>query len=86
MVVKRELWVLYTLDLLAERFNKRRRSGFSSIGVIGGFKTAVDEHDGAHVLDTVITISKVVHRLELLVDDSNTSFVCAASDFLNVGG
>jgi hypothetical protein len=37
-------------------------------------------------LDTVVTISKVVHGLELLVNDSNASFMGAVGDLLDVGG
>jgi len=48
-------------------------------------ESAVHEHDCSHILDAVITISEVIHRLELLVNDSDTSFVCAASDFLDIG-
>jgi hypothetical protein len=35
-------------------------------------------------LDAVVTIGKVVHGLELFVDNSDASFVCAASDILDV--
>jgi hypothetical protein len=84
MVVLCELRVLDTLDLLAQGLDERRGCGFSAIGVVGGFKTTVDEHDGGHVLDAVVTIGKVVHGLELFVDNSNTSFVCAASDILDI--
>ena len=37
-------------------------------------------------LDTVVTIGKVVHRLELLVNDTDARLVGAVSDLLNVGG
>lgn len=37
-------------------------------------------------LDTVITIGKVVHRLELLVNDTDACLVGAVSDLLDVGG
>jgi hypothetical protein len=32
----------------------------------------------------VITVGKVLHRLELLVDDANASFVCAVHNTFNV--
>jgi hypothetical protein len=32
----------------------------------------------------VVTISKVVHRLELFIDNSNTGFVGSAGDFLDI--
>lgn len=35
-------------------------------------------------LNAVIPISKVVHRLELLIDNPNTGFVCANGDVLDV--
>jgi hypothetical protein len=85
MVILCELWVLNALDLLAKGFDKRRCSGFSSISVVGGFETAINEHDGAHVLDAMVTVSEVVHGLELFVNDSDTSFVCAAGDILDIG-
>jgi len=33
----------------------------------------------------VVTISEVIHRLELFVDDSDASFVSSASDLLDIG-
>lgn len=85
MVILCELWVLNTLDLLAERFDKRRCSGLSSISVISSLETTVNEHDRAHILDAMVTISEVVHRLELFVDDADTGFMCAAGDVPDVG-
>jgi hypothetical protein len=35
-------------------------------------------------LNAVITVSEVIHRLELLIDDSDAGFVCAACDVLNI--
>lgn len=34
----------------------------------------------------MVSVGKVVHGLELLVDDTDASFVCATGDFLNVLG
>jgi hypothetical protein len=34
----------------------------------------------------MITISKVVHRLELLVDNPNASFMCSAGNVLDISG
>jgi hypothetical protein len=37
-------------------------------------------------LNAVVTVSKVVHGLELLVDDANASFVGAVGNILDVLG
>jgi hypothetical protein len=34
----------------------------------------------------MITISEVVHGLELFINDADTGFVCPASDFLDISG
>jgi len=86
VVIGGELWVLDTLDLLTEGLNERRGSGLTSISVVGGLKTSVDEHDRGHILDAVIAIGKVIHGLELFVDNSNAGFVGAAGNFLDIGG
>lgn len=36
-------------------------------------------------LDAVVAISKVLHGLELLVDDTDASLVCAVNNTLNIG-
>lgn len=85
VVVLGELWVLNALDLLAEALDEWGGGGFASIGVVGGFKTAVDEHDRGHVLDAVVAVGKVVHGLELFVDDADAGLVRAAGHSLDVG-
>ncbi len=35
-------------------------------------------------LDAMVTIGEVLHRLELLINDSNACFVCSVDDALNV--
>ena len=84
MVVLGVLRVLDALDLLAQGLDKRRGGGLTTIGVVGGLETAEDEHGGAHVLDAVVTVGKVVHGLELLVDDADAGLVRAAGDGLDV--
>jgi hypothetical protein len=37
-------------------------------------------------LNAVIAVSKVLHRLELLIDDTNTGLVCSVDDTLDVFG
>jgi hypothetical protein len=86
MVVLGVLGVLDALDLLAEALDELRGGGLAAVGVVGGLEAAEDEHDGAHVLDAVITVGEVVHGLELLVDDADASLVRAAGDGLDVGG
>lgn len=85
VVVLGVLRVLNTLDLLAEGLDELRGSSLATVSVVGSLEAAEDEHDGAHVLDAVITIGEVVHGLELLVDDADASFVGAAGDGLDVG-
>ncbi|KAI6763530.1 hypothetical protein HG531_012918 [Fusarium graminearum] len=85
MVILGVLRILNTLDLLSERLDKRRGGSLTTVGVVGGLETAKDEHGGAHVLDAVVTVGKVVHGLELLVDNSDASLVGSASDGLDVG-
>jgi hypothetical protein len=86
MVILGVLRILNTLDLLAERLDQRRGSSLTTVNVVSGLKTAEDEHGGAHVLDAVVTVGKVVHRLELLVNDADASLVGSASDGLDVSG
>lgn len=85
VVVLGVLGVLNALDLLAEGLDELRGSSLTTVSVVGGLKTAEDEHDGAHVLDAVVTVGKVVHGLELLVDDADAGLVGAAGDSLDVG-
>ena len=84
MVILCELWVLNTFDLLAKRLDQRRSSSFSTIGVVGSFEASINEHNGSHILDTVITIGEVVHGLELFIDDSDASLVGTAGDVFDV--
>lgn len=86
MVVGGELGVLNALDLLAKRLDQRGSGSLAAVNVVVGSKTAEDEHDGAHVLDAVVTIGEVVHGLELLVDDADAGLVCPAGDLLDIGG
>jgi len=86
MVILGVLRILNTLDLLAERLDQRRGGSLTTVNVVSGLKTAEDEHGGAHVLDAVVTVGKVVHRLELLVNDADASLVGSASDGLDVSG
>jgi len=86
MVILGVLRILNTLDLLAERLDERRSGSLTTVSVVGGLETAEDEHSGAHVLDAVVTVGKVVHGLELLVNDADASLVGSASDGLDVSG
>lgn len=43
------------------------------------------EYDFSH-LDTVVTVSKVVHGLELLVDNTDAGLVGAVGDLLDILG
>jgi hypothetical protein len=84
MVILGVLRILNTLDLLSERLDQRRGGSLTTVGVVGGLETAEDEHGGAHVLNAVVTVGKVVHGLELLVDDADASLVSSACDGLDV--
>lgn len=86
VVVSSELGVLDALDLLAEGFDELRGGGLGTVRVVAGGKAAKDEHDRAHVLDAVVAVGKVVHGLELLVDDADAGLVRADGDLLDVGG
>lgn len=85
MVILGVLGVLDTLDLLAEGLDQGRGGGLATVNVVGGLEAAEDEHGGAHVLDAVVTVGKVVHGLELLVDDADAGLVGSAGDGLDVG-
>ena len=41
---------------------------------------------GERYLDAVVSVCEVVHGLELLVDDTDASFVGATGDFFDVFG
>ena len=84
MVVLGELWVLNTLNLLSQALDQWGGSSLAAISVVGSLQASVDKHDRSHVLDAVITVSKVVHWLELLVNDADAGLVGAARDMLNV--
>ncbi len=84
MVIRSELLILDTLNLLSQRLNKWRSSSLSTISVVRGLKTAIDKLDSSHVLKAVIAISKVVHRLELLIDNTDTSLMGTALDMLDI--
>lgn len=86
VVVLGVLGILDALDLLAQRLDQLRGGGLTTVGVVGGLEATEDEHDGAHVLDAVVAVGKVVHGLELLVDDADAGLVGAAGDGLDVGG
>lgn len=86
MVVLGELGVLNTADLLAERLDESGLSGLAVIRVVGGLETVEHKHSRDHVLDAVVTIGKVLHGLELLVDDANAGLVSAVDDVLDVLG
>lgn len=86
VVVLGVLGVLDTLDLLAQGLDQGRGGGLTTIGVVGGLEAAKDEHGGAHVLDAVVTVGKVVHGLELLVNDADASLVGSAGDGLDISG
>jgi hypothetical protein len=86
MVVLGELRVLDTADALAKGFNERRLSRLAVIGVVSGFEAVEDEHRRDHVLNAVITIRKVLHGLELLVDNPDAGLVCPVDDTLDVFG
>lgn len=84
VVVLGELWVLHTLNLLPQALHKRRSSGLASIGVISSLQAAINQHNGSHVLNTMIAIRKVIHGLKLLINDANTSLMGTASDVLDI--
>lgn len=86
VVILSVLRILDTLDLLAQRLNQLGGGGLRAINVVGGLKAAEDEHDGAHVLDAVVTVGEVVHGLELLVNDADAGLVGSAGDGLDVSG
>lgn len=83
MVVGGEGLVLNTLHLLAEGIDSRVSGDI--IGVICGDETSVDEWDGNHVLNAVITIGVVV-EWTLLVDDTDSSLLGSDLDGSNVVG
>lgn len=85
VVVLGVLGVLDALDLLAEGLDELRGGSLAAIGVVGGLEAAEDEHDGAHVLNAVVTVGEVVHGLELLVNDADAGLVSAAGNGLDVG-
>jgi hypothetical protein len=85
MVILGVLRILNTLNLLTERLNQRRSSSLTTVGVVSGLEAAEDEHSGAHVLNAVVTVGKVVHGLELLVNDADASLVGSAGDGLDIG-
>jgi hypothetical protein len=84
MVVLGELWVLDTLYACAERLDKRRGGGLATVGVVGSLEAVEDEHDGGHVLDAVVAVGKVVHGLELFVDDADTGLMRTDGHVLDV--
>ena len=86
VVVSGELGVLDALDLLAEGLDELRGGGLGTVRVVAGGQAAEGQHDGAHVLDAVVAVGKVVHRLELLVDDADAGLVGADGHLLDVGG
>lgn len=101
MVVLGELGVLDAADALAEVLKQRRGGSLRAVSVVAGSQTAKDQHGGHHVLglsacaiqerrrtylDAVITVSEVVHGLELLVDDADASLVGAVGDLLDILG
>jgi hypothetical protein len=86
MVVLSVLRILDTLDLLAQGLNQLGSSSLRAVNVVGGLEAAEDEHDGAHVLDAVVTVGEVVHGLELLVNDADAGLVSSAGDVLDVSG
>ena len=102
VVVLCELGVFDALDAFAEIFEEFGGGGFGAVGVVLGSQTVEDEHGGDHVLgyvnrysnlhvkgtdlNAVVTVSKVVHGLELLVDNADTSLVSAVGDLLDVFG
>lgn len=85
VVVLGELRVLDALDLLAQGLDQRRGGGLAAVRVVAGREAAVNEHHAAHVLDAVIAVGKVVHGLELFVDDADAGLVRPACDALDVG-
>lgn len=86
MVVLGELRVLNAGDALPEGLDELGGGGLAVIGVVGGLKAVENEHGGNHVLHAVVTVSKVLHGLELLVDDADAGLVCPVDDALNVLG
>ena len=84
MVGSGELRVFDTRDISPQMLDERARSSFRTIGVVGRVETVEDEHGGYHVLYAVVSVSEVVHRFVLFVDDADTSFVGAAADGFDV--
>src|ERR1700753_3001621 len=84
MVISGELWILNTANSLSQALYKLTGSSLAAINVISGLETVENEHGCNHVLNAVITIGKVIHRLELLVNDANASFMRAIDNLVNV--
>ena len=81
-----EEWILDAGDAASERLYQGRGRRFAAIGVVGGFQAVEHQHRGHHVLNAVVAVGEVVHRLVLLVDDADAGFMGAADDGLDVRG
>lgn len=83
MVLLGESLVLNTLHLLSEGID----SGVSGnlVSVVVGGESAVDERNGNHVLDAMVSVGVVVQRT-LLVDDSHGGLLGSDLDLGNVIG
>lgn len=83
VVLFRELGFLNTEDLGPELIDARISGGGVGVALRGKF--AKDQRVGNHVVDSVVTVGKVVER-SLLVDNTNGGFLCADADTLDVVG
>lgn len=102
VVVLCELGIFDALDAFAEVFEEFGGGGFGAVGVVLSGQAVEDQHGCDHVLgyvsrysilhvkgtdlNTVVTVGKVVHGLELLVNNADASLVGAVGNLLDVFG
>jgi hypothetical protein len=84
MIIRSELWVFYAGDSLSQALDQFRSGSFSAINVVSRFKSVERKHGSNHVLDAMITVRKVVHGLELFVNDTNASLMRAIDHSLDI--
>lgn len=84
VIVGGKLLILHALNLLSQALNQWGGSSLSTISIIRSLQTSINKHDRSHVLNAVIAIREVIHRLELLIDYTDTSLVGTTSDMLDI--
>ena len=82
-VIDRELFTFGDLHLFAEDIDPRVRGNF--VLVVRGRQAAKNERHGDHVLDAIVSISRVIQRSGL-IDDPLTAFLRFNNNSLNNGG